>query len=97
MAWDRISLDPEEAAATVKAWRCYADTLERHSADPGSMEEPPRSLGALRGDGQTITLQARQGAYELLALRARQHADRLEQTAQRLSVNTRPHSIPGDT
>lgn len=85
MAWDRIVLDPEEAAATIEAWRRYADVLERHSADPSSLAESQRSLGEFDSachDENTIEFRAPQGAYELLAQRARQHADRLEQTAQ---------------
>lgn len=90
-----ISLDTDAAAATVADWRAFADHLEHY----GSRQHLPAhqltdALGDVYGEfvaAKSSEYAAREAAYQRLASRSRDHADRLDRTRQ-IFVNTDENS-----
>ena len=91
-----ISLDTDAAATTAGEWRGYADQVERHgSRHHVPLDQLSSALGDVYGeyvDAKAGEYEARRGAYQRVAARARGHADRLDGTRQILTDTDDEHT-----
>lgn len=95
---ERVSLDTEEAAAVVAAWRDYGDQVEQHGmADPGAIAQLRLALGDTYADfvdAKVTEQQQRAAAYARVAAHSRLHAERLERTRRTFDEQDAASSVP---
>ena len=95
---DRVSLDTDEAAAVVAAWRDYGDRVEQHGrTDPAAVAGLRLALGDTYADfvdAKVTEQQQRASAYERVAAQSRLHGERLERTRRTFAEEDADNSVP---